>query len=344
MRRLKFSLSLTAAIALLTLVIGVVAGRATSGGGAGSGGGDGGRSAGKRIDVIIKASDSSFWQSMLAGARQAGTDFGLQVSLFGPTSETDVGQQVQLVENSISRGVDGIVLAPNSSSALNNVINRARQEGIKVVVVDTQVTTPTDGFIGTDNLKAAEQAGTKLCDLAKAANKTTGNVLIESSVAGVQVLTDRETGFRGGLAAGCPDLKIVGPRFNNNDINTAASQVNDALTADPNLVAVFAANNTSGVGTARAIKDNNAADRLPVVSFDTDPQQVAALGDGSLDLLVVQNPYFFGYQGVIEAGMATVGSIPPRNLDPGAVLADKANMGQPEIKTLLNPPTVRADK
>jgi ribose transport system substrate-binding protein len=344
MRRLKFSLSLTAVIALLALVAGVVAGRATSAAGTSSGGGSGGKSAGKRIDVIIKASDSSFWQSMLAGAKQAGGDFGLQVSLFGPTSETDVGQQVQLVENSISRGVDGIVLAPNSSSALNNVIERARKQGIKVVVVDTQVTTATDGFIGTDNLKAAEQAGVKLCDLAKGAGKTSGNVLIESSVAGVQVLTDREKGFRGGLGAGCPDLKIVGPRYNNNDINAAASQVNDALTADPNLVAIFAANNTSGVGTARAIKDNNAAERLPVVSFDTDPQQVAALGDGSLDLLVVQNPYFFGYQGVVEAGMATVGSIPPRNLDPGAVLADKANMNNPEIKTLLNPPTVRAEK
>jgi ribose transport system substrate-binding protein len=344
MRRVKFSLSLTAAIALLAVVVGVVAGRATSAGAGSSGGGSGGASAGKRIDVIIKASDSSFWQSMLAGAKKAGNDFGLEISLFGPTSETDVGQQVQLVENSISRGVDGIVLAPNSSSALNNVIERARKEGIKVVVADTQVTTATDGFIGTDNLKAAEQAGAKLCELAKAANKTSGNVLIESSVAGVQVLTDRETGFKSGLAAGCPNLTIVGPRYNNNDLNTAASQVNDVLTADPNLVAIFAANNTSGVGTARAIKDNNAADRLPVVSFDTDPQQVAALGDGSLDLLVVQNPYFFGYQGVLEAGAATVGSIPPRNLDPGAVLADKANMGSEEIKTLLTPPTVKAEK
>jgi ribose transport system substrate-binding protein len=340
-KRIKFSLSLVAVIALLMLVAGVVAGRATGSTSKG-GGGDGGRSAGKRIDVIIKASDSSFWQSMLAGAKQAGGDFGIEVSLFGPTSETDVGQQVQLVENSISRGVDGIVLASNSSSALNNVIERARKEGIKVIAVDTQVTTPVDGFIGTDNLKAAEQAGKKLCDLAKAAGKTTGNVLIESSVAGVQVLTDRETGFRSGLSA-CPDLKIVGPRFNNNDINLAASQVNDAITADPNLVAVFAANNTSGVGAARGIKDNNAADRIPVVSFDTDPQQVAALGDGSLDLLVVQNPYFFGYQGVVAAGMATVGSIPPRNIDPGAVLADKSNMGNEEIKTLLTPPTAKAD-
>lgn len=341
MKTLKFSVTLTAVIALLTLVVGVVAGRATSAASDSAGGGTGGPTAGKRIDVIIKASDSSFWQAMLAGAKQGGGDFGVEVSLFGPTSETDVAQQVQLVENSISRGVDGIVLAPNSSSALNNAIERARTAGIKIVVVDTQVTTATDGFIGTDNTKAAEQAGQRLCETLTSANKTSGTVLIESSVAGVQTLEDREAGFRTGME-GCPGITIGEPRYNNNDINAAASQVNDAITADPNLVGVFAANNTSGVGAARAIKDNNAADRIPVVSFDTDPSQVAALGDGSLDALVVQNPFFFGYQGVVEAAMATVNTVPPRNLDPGAVVADQANMEQPEVKALLTPPTAKA--
>jgi len=325
------------------VVVGVVAGRATSAGAASTGGGSGGPTAGKKIDVIVKASDSSFWQSMLAGAKRGGADYGIQASLFGPTSETDVNQQVQLVENSISRGVDAIVLAPNSSSALNNVIERARKAKIKVIGADTQVTTAIDGFIGTDNEKAAEQAGARLCKLVQDGGKTSGDVLIESSVAGVQVLKDRETGFRTGLAA-CPNLKVIEPRYNNNDINTAASQVNDTITANPNLVGIFAANNTSGDGAARAIKDNNAADRIPVVSFDTDPQQVAALGDGSLDALIVQNPYFFGYQGVLEGGMAAVGSLPPPNLDPGAVVADKSNMNEPAVKQLLTPPTAKAGK
>ena len=107
--RIKFSLSLVAVIALMAIVLGVVAGRASGGVERSSGGGDGGAAAGKKIDVIIKASDSSFWQSMLAGAKKAGDDFGVEVGLFGPTSETDVNQQVQLVENSISRGADAIV-------------------------------------------------------------------------------------------------------------------------------------------------------------------------------------------------------------------------------------------
>ncbi|MEA2932698.1 MAG: ribose transport system substrate-binding protein, partial [Actinomycetota bacterium] len=253
-----------------------------------------------------------------------------------------IDEQVQLVENSISRGAEGIVIAPNSSSALNSALDRARGAGIKVVTVDTAVTTTTEGFIGTDNVKAGQQAGQKMCDLLKAQNKNSGKVLIESSVAGIQSLVDRDAGFRQGLAGPCPNVDASLQRYNNNDINTAASQVNDALTANPDLLGVFADNNTSGVGAARAIKDNNAGDRIPVVAFDSDPQENAALADGSIDALVVQNPYFFGYQGVLQAGMATVGRIPPRVIDPGAVVADRDNMASPEVKQLLEPPTEKA--
>jgi ribose transport system substrate-binding protein len=341
--QLKFSLSLVAVIALIAVVAGVVAGRASGGSSdGGGGGGGGGAAAGKKVDVIIKASDSSFWQTMLAGSSKAAKDWGVNVGLFGPTSEIDVPQQVQLVENSISRGVDAIVIAPNSSDALDSVINRARKSGIKVVVVDTAVTTESEGFIGTDNIKAGEQAGRTLCDLATKLNRTTGSVMIASSVAGVQTIKERETGFKRGLAASCPGLKVSSTRYNDNKPDIAVSQVNDVLTANPDLVGVFASNNTSGVGAARAVKDNNAADKIPVVAFDTDPQENSALADGSIDALIVQNPYFFGYQGVVEAGMASVGSLPPPKLDPGAVVATKQNLNDPTVKPLLHPPTAKA--
>jgi ribose transport system substrate-binding protein len=339
--KIKFSLSLVAVIVLIAVVLGVVAGRAAGGTSSSTEGGAGGAAAGKKVDVIIKASDSSFWQTMLAGAKKAGSDYGIKVGLFGPTSETDVNQQVQLVENSISRGVDAIVLASNSSDALNSAIKRARQAGIKVITADTQVTTPQEGFIGTDNKKAGEQAGARMCALLKQQGKSSGDVLIESSVAGIQTLKDRDAGFKSGLRT-CPGFRVAATRYNNNDLNTAASQVNDAITANPNLAGIFADNNTSGTGAARAIKDNNAADKIPVVAFDTDPQENAALADGSLDALVVQNPYFFGYQGVVEAGMASVGTLPPLVLDPGAVVADKQNLNSPAVKPLLNPPTAKA--
>jgi ribose transport system substrate-binding protein len=344
-QRLKFSLSLVAVIALIALVIGVVAGRATSGSVRGGvGGGSVGAVAGMKIDVIVKATNSQFWQTTFAGAKRAAADTGAVISLFGPTAESDVDGQVQLVENSISRGVQAIVLAPNSNNGLNSAIDRARQAGIKVVTIDGRPTTETDGFIGTDNGKAGQRGAQRLCDLVKTRGVTSGNVLLESSQAGVDALSARDAGFTAGLATYCPQLTVSQTRYNGNDSNTAASQVNDAITADPRLVGIFADNNMSGVGAARAIKDNNAADRIPLVVYDADPPEIAGLKDGTIDVLIVQNPHFFGYQGVVEAASAAAGTLQPEALDPGAALIDQGNMDQPRMQALLNPPTVQVGK
>lgn len=339
--RTVFSLSLVAAIALVALVAGVVGGRATVSGSASGGGGSGGAASGKKVDVIIRATDSAYWQTLLAGADAAATDFGIVVGKFGPTSETDIAGQVQLVENSVSRGVDAIVIAPSSSEALNASIDAARKAGIKVITADTKVTAAIEGHIGTNNKLAGTQAGQRMCQLLTAAGKTTGKVLVEAPIAGIEANQDRDAGFRTGLAENCPNINASLQNYNNNDIGTAASQVNDAISANPDLVGVFADNNSSGVGAARAIKDNNAADRIPVVAFDSDPAENAALAAGTIDALVVQNPYFLGYQGVVEAAMSTQGRIPPAILDPGVTIADKDNMGKPEVKSLLEPPTAK---
>jgi ribose transport system substrate-binding protein len=341
--RVLYSTPLFVSGVVLALVIGLVVGKAVTGGGPSASAGPG-KASGLRIDVIVKATDSSFWQSMFAGAQKAGDDYGVAVGRFGPTSETDVNEQVQLVENSISRGVNAIVLAANSESALDSVVDRARQAGIKVITVDGTITARNEAFIGTNNLRAGEQAGQRLCQLIAAQGKTSGQVLLENAVAGVQALGDRAKGFRQGLATYCPQITVWQERFNNNDINTSANQTNDALGAVPNLVGIFAANNMSGDGVARAIKDTGRSATLPVVAFDSDPQENAALADGSIDTLVVQNPYFFGYQGVSEAIAVCTGAKVPANLDPGAVLADQSNLHQPEVDALLNPPTAQASQ
>src|SRR6188472_2605701 len=69
--RTVFSLSLVLAIALVALVVGVFGGRATSSGSSSGGGGSGGAASGQKIDVIIRANDSAFWQTMLAGGQKA---------------------------------------------------------------------------------------------------------------------------------------------------------------------------------------------------------------------------------------------------------------------------------
>lgn len=342
-RRQGLSIPLTAVIAVVAVVVGLIIGdRAIAGGQGGTGGGSGKAAvAGTRIDVIVKATDSDFWQVMGAGSQAAGADLGIRLGVFGPTSETDVSGQVQLIENSISRNAKAIVIATNSSTALDSVIDRARKAGIKIIIVDNAVKTATEGFIGTDGVKAGQQAGARFCQLMKQKGKSSGKVLIESSVAGIEVLQTRDKGFEQGLKANCSSFTIAQHLYNNNDVNTGAGQVNTVLTRTPDLAGVFADNNVSGDSAAQAIADNHAEQKIPVVAFDSDPKEVSALASGAVDVIVVQNPYFFGYQGVVEAAMATRGRKPPVNLDPGVVLAEKSNMNQPTIKNLLNPPKAK---
>jgi ribose transport system substrate-binding protein len=342
MARIRYvSPGVAVAIAVVAIGAGLTTGKTVFGGGAAASPGGPSAIAGTRIDVITKATDSEFWQSMLAGSKKAGRDLGVRLGLFGPTSETDIDGQVKLVENSISRNADAIVLAANSSTALNGVVQRARAKGIKVITVDNAITSPSEGFIGTDNIKAGQQAGERMCGLLKDKGQENGKLIHESSVSGQQVLVDRFTGFTEGLAKDCPKAGIVQTLVNDNDINKAVSQVGDVLSSRQDVVGVFADNNVSGTGAARAIQEKKAGGRVAAIAFDSDPAEVDAVRSGTLSAIVVQNPFFFGYQGVVEAGMAVRGSTPPVNLDPGAVVVDRTMVNQSAYQQLLNPPKTK---
>ena len=334
-----FTLSAVAAIALVTLIIGVLVGRIFAQ--TATRASANAPASGKQIDVIVKATDSQFWQAMLAGGQAAGKDWGVKVGLFGATSEADVSSQVSLVENSVSRNVDAIVLAASSSQALNGVIDRARRQNIKIITVDTKVTTASDGFIGTDNAKAGSQAADRLGELLQKKGVTSGKILIESSVAGVQTIVDRDSGFQTELKARFPGLVVAAHRYNNNDTPTALSQTNDVLSSTPDLVGVYADNNVSADGVAQSLQENKAQDRIVAIGFDSDPQEIAALKSGTLKAIVVQNPYYFGYQGVVTAAMVAQGRFAPPSLDPGAVLVDSDNMNSAAVQKLLNPPKTK---
>jgi ribose transport system substrate-binding protein len=342
MTRIRFvSWGAAAAIAVVAAAAGLTAGKVTFGESPASAAAGPNEAAGTKVDVITKATDSEFWQSMLAGSKKAGGDLGVELGLFGPTSETDIDEQVSLVENSISRGAEAIVLAANSSTALNGVVDRARQAGIKVITVDNAITTAAEGFIGTDNIKAGQQAGQRMCELLTQRGTAGGKILHESAASGQQVLVDRFAGFKAGLATGCPAARVVQTSVNDNDLNKAVGQVNDALTATPDLAGVFADNNTSGTGAAKAVGERGAGERVSVVAFDSDPAEVTAVRAGSLHAILVQNPFFFGYQGVVEAVMSVRGSSAPVKLDPGAVVIDKTTVDSPEYAQLLNPPKTK---
>src|SRR6266478_7106478 len=92
------------------------------------------------IAVIIKATDSDFWQYMVVGSQNYAKEHpDVKVTIDGPASEADIDKQVAILENIVSRKPDGILIASTSSEATVPAIEDAVAKGIPVVTVDNRV-------------------------------------------------------------------------------------------------------------------------------------------------------------------------------------------------------------
>jgi ribose transport system substrate-binding protein len=295
-----------------------------------------------RVAVIIKATDSDFWQYLVVGAQNYAHDHpGVTVTVYGPPSETDVDQQVSILENVVTRHPDGILIAPSSSDAPVDAISQAMSEGIPVVTADNRVRGVTvSAHLATDNLKAGALAADKLVALIKASgHPLQGKIGVISAYAGVEVLTQRDTGFAKRMAEIAPDLKLLPVRYIDNDIQKAMSSATDVISANPDILGFFADNNHSADGTALAIRGSGKSGKIIAAAFDSDPQEVDALRSGNLTALVVQDPYGMGYKGLDYVIQATLKKPLPAYTDTGVTVITKDTMDEPEMKGLLNPLT-----
>src|SRR5205814_8927780 len=91
----------------------------------------------KTIAVIPKGTTHEFWKSIHAGANKAAKETGCEIIWKGPVKEDESASQIAVVEDMINTGVSGIVLAPNDANALARVVDRAWQQKIPLVIIDS---------------------------------------------------------------------------------------------------------------------------------------------------------------------------------------------------------------
>lgn len=282
------------------------------------------------VAFIVKATDSDFWQYTIVGARNAEHDLQglINVTVYGPPSESDIDKQISILENVVNKNPDAIVISSTSSDAPSLILDRAYEKGIKIILIDNFVyDTGYNAFLATNNEVGGALAAEKLVEFLKKAGKPLeGKIGLISAMAGVQVLTDRDTGFKNRLNELAPDLEILPTIYVDNDISRAAAAAEDLLIAHDDLVGFFADNNHTGDGVARVIEVQGLQDEIPAVAYDSDPQEIEALRNGSLDSLIVQDPHGMGYKGVMFAFMAINGEPLPDYFDTGVYVITKENL------------------
>jgi ribose transport system substrate-binding protein len=292
------------------------------------------------IAVIPKGTSHVFWQSIHAGALEAGAELGVDIAYRGPLREDDRDSQVTEVENAIGRGVSGIVLAPLDDAALVGPVSAAMRQKIPVVVIDSGLKGEDYvSFVATDNEAGGRLGGERLAELLGGK----GRVILLRYAEGSDSTTRREEGFLAAMRAN-PGIEIVSSnQYAGADVEGAYKKGEAILSqlkkSDGSLAidGIFCANESSTFGMLRVLQDNGWAGKVRFVGFDASDSLVKSLEDGHIDGLVVQDPVRMGYLGVKTIIGHIKGEKVERRIDTGVRVVSRTDMALPEVQKLLRP-------
>ena len=295
---------------------------------------------GLTIAVIPKATSHVFWQSIHAGAEKAAQELGVKVIWRGPTREDDRDSQVSEVEGFISRGVNGIVLAPLDESALVSPVSAAGRAKIPVVIIDSGLKGEDYvSFVATDNEKGGTLGGEHLAKVMGGK----GKVVLLRYNEGSDSTHKREEGFLAAMKAN-PGIEVLSSnQYGGADVEGAYKKSEALLSlykkADGSLGVdgIFCPNESTTLAMLRVLADNNWAGKVRFVGFDASDTLVKGMRDGHLDGLVLQDPVKMGYLGVKTIVAHLKGEKVERRVDTGVQVVTPQNMDEPAMKELLQP-------
>jgi ribose transport system substrate-binding protein len=292
------------------------------------------------IAVIPKGTSHTFWKAIHAGAVKASRELGVEIIWKGPAREDDRDAQIAEVENFVSRGVSGIVLAPTDDKALRLPVSEAMRSGIPVVIIDSGLDSDEYvSFVATDNYKGGRLAGERL--VSRLGGK--GRVVLLRYMEGSASTMERERGFLDVMAEN-PEMNVVSSN------QYAGATAETAYQASENLLArfkspegnldvdgIYCPNESSSFGMLRALQDAGLAGKVILVGFDASEQMVRALEAGEFDALVLQDPVKMAYLGVKTMVSHLRGEPVESRIDTGVALATRDNMNEPAMAELLRP-------
>ena len=223
------------------------------------------------VALIMKSLANEFFVNMAEGAEQHQLQHADLYDLIvnGLKDESDLTQQVALVEQMAARGVDIIVIAPADSKALIPVLKRAMQSGIVVVNIDNKLDAAllADAdiavpFVGPDNREGAQLVGDYLATTLSAGDQ----VAIVGGVVTAFNAQQRQAGFEDAMAAA--GVEVVSVQAGNWEQGKASTIAAALISENPDLKAFLCSNDNMAIGAIAAVRLAGKSDDIQVVGFD----------------------------------------------------------------------------
>ena len=238
-----------------------------------------------RVALITKSLANEFFISMAAGAEahQSANADRYELVVNGIKNESDVAQQVNLVEQMMSASMDIIVVAPADSKSLLPVVKRAVDQGITVVNIDNKFDSELLSqmklnipFVGPDNREGAKVVGEYLAQYLQRGDQ----VAIVGGVPGAFNAQQRQAGFEDAMQAA--GMNVVSKQSADWEQTKAAVVASALLSEHPNLKALLCANDSMALGAVAAVRQAGRTSAVQVVGFDNISAANRLIQDGEL--------------------------------------------------------------
>lgn len=286
-----------------------------------------------QIRVILKSMDINYWKVVIAGANIATTEYLPQVEVVAPRNEEDSETQIGMIEQAVADGCDAIVLSAIDFTKTAVAVDAAKEQGVKVIVIDSDVDTDAvQARIMTNNYRAGQRIGEHLVRNMNYQG-VLGLVGLRSMASNGQ---DRQKGIIDTINR-YPDIEIREVLKVDSDIYIAKHETEELLERNPDLTAIAAVNEQTTIGMGLALSEAQRHGIL-AVGFDNAPESMSMLEERIFDAVIVQNQYAMGYLGVEYAVKSVQGTLEKgQNVDTGITVVTRDNMFLGDMQTLIFP-------
>lgn len=285
----------------------------------------------RHIAIVSKGFQQQFWQAVKQGADSEAEAEGVVLTFEGPPTESDIEAQVTMLQNTVTREPDGLVIAALDSRAAAPSLEEAHAEGIPVVAFDSGVESDIPvSTVATDNAAAAHEAGKHMAELVGGEGQVAVIAHDQVSLSG----TDRRDGFITGIEEFGPGIELLPIQYGEGDQALSADIARSMISANPDLKGLFGTNEGSAIGILRGVQESG-RDDLAVVGFDSGRAQVEAIRDGEMSGAVTQNPVAMG-RITVQTVLATIrGEEIEPVIDTGFFWYDANNLQSDEIQEAI---------
>jgi ribose transport system substrate-binding protein len=244
------------------------------------------------IGVSLAQDDNPFYIAMLKGIRERAQEIGWEVVTV--SANEDKAKQIAGVQDLVARGVKGILISPIDAVGVNAAYDAAKAANIPIVSVARGSTSPNQTLhVAMDE----SQIGRDIAEWTVKAIGGEGKVAMLLGPSGVPTFRNLGDGYAQVLAK-YPKIQIVfradGPLTRERGVK----QAEDALVANPDLNAIYAANDDVALGAMQAVLAADRSGKTIVTGMNGVPPALRAVKDGKLAMTVELNPVLWGRLGV----------------------------------------------